>query len=120
MPRPALRERVARRVDAQFTSGVVDEVRQLLASGVPRTAHALSGLVYRQVLELLDGRRGEQETRELIVRENMRYARRQAIWFRKEPGVRWLPGPGEQPAAVAAAAALVETARLTSLTLETR
>jgi tRNA A37 N6-isopentenylltransferase MiaA len=29
--------------------------------------------------------RDEAATRELIVRENRRYARRQLIWFRKEP-----------------------------------
>jgi tRNA dimethylallyltransferase len=95
LPRDLLRERVARRVDEQFDRGVVDEARRLLAAGVPPTAHAFSGLVYRQVMELLAGARGESETRALIVRENMRYARRQLIWFRKEPNVRWLHGAGE-------------------------
>jgi len=99
LPRPELRERVARRVDDQFARGVVDEVRRLVASGVAMTAHALSGLVYRQVVEMLRGVRGEAETRALIVQENMRYARRQAIWFRKEAGVRWLDAAGETEAA---------------------
>jgi tRNA A37 N6-isopentenylltransferase MiaA len=27
----------------------------------------------------------------------MRYARRQLLWFRKEPGVVWLSGAGESP-----------------------
>lgn len=95
LPRPEIRARVSRRVDAQFARGVVDEVRSLLASGVPASAHALTGLVYRQVIEMLQGVRNEAETRELIVRENMRYARRQLIWFRKELRVRWLQGGGE-------------------------
>jgi tRNA dimethylallyltransferase len=95
LPRDVLRARVTRRVDDQFARGVIDEVRRLLAAGVPRTAHAFSGLVYRQVIEFLDGVRGEAETRAIIVRENMRYARRQLIWFRKEPDVRWLQGGGE-------------------------
>ena len=95
LPRDELRARVTRRVDDQFARGVIDEVRRLLAAGVPRTAHAFSGLVYRQVIEFLDGVRGEAETRALIVRENMRYARRQLIWFRKEPDVLWLQGGGE-------------------------
>ena len=95
LPRPELRNRVSRRVDAQFGRGVVAEVQRLLAAGVPATAHALSGLVYRQVVELLQGVRDETATRELIVRENMRYARRQLIWFRKEAGVEWLQGAGE-------------------------
>lgn len=107
MAREAILPRVAKRVAQQFDAGVVDEVRALLASGVPATAHALSGLVYRQVLEMLHGVRDEAVTRELIVRENMRYARRQAIWFRSEPGVQWIPGPGETTAARDAALAFV-------------
>ncbi len=108
LPRPALRPRVAARVDAQFDAGVVDEVRRLLADEVPATAHAFSGLVYRQVVEMLQGRRDEPATRALIVQENMRYARRQLSWFRSEPGVLWLAGRGEGPEALAAASALVK------------
>jgi tRNA dimethylallyltransferase len=95
LPRERLRERVARRVDAQLAAGVIEEVRRLLSHGVPATAHALSGLVYRQIVEMLHGERNEADTRDLIIRENMRYARRQLIWFRKEPSVTWLEGPGE-------------------------
>ena len=95
MSRDDLRPRVARRVDAQFDRGVVREVQGLIAAGIPESAHALSGLVYRQVRELLSGVRDEAATRELIVRENLQYARRQLVWFRAEPGVRWLEGPGE-------------------------
>ncbi len=86
--------RVATRVDAQFRQGILDEVRGLLAAGVPPTAHPFTGLVYRQVLECLGGERDEAATRELIVRENRRYARRQLIWFRKEPNLRWIQAAG--------------------------
>jgi tRNA dimethylallyltransferase len=96
LPRPALAARVAARVASQFARGVVAEVETLLASGIPRSAHVFSGLVYRQVIEMLDGVRDEAATRELIARENMRYARRQLIWFRHEAGVEWLDAPGER------------------------
>jgi tRNA dimethylallyltransferase len=97
MPSAELAPRLARRVDAQFDAGIVDEVQALLARGVPRTARPFGGLVYRQVIEMLDGVRDEAATRELIVRENRRYARRQLIWFRKEPNLMWFDGPGESP-----------------------
>jgi tRNA dimethylallyltransferase len=94
---PALTaERVARRVDDQFARGIVAEVRGLLARGVPPEARPFGGLVYRQVMEMLRGVRGEAETRALIVQENRRYARRQLIWFRKEPNLKWFEGPGER------------------------
>ena len=51
----------------------------------------------RQVLEMLHGVRDEAATRELIVRENRRYSRRQLIWFRKEPNLQWIHGAGERP-----------------------
>ena len=89
-------ERVARRVEAQFAQGLLDEIRGLLARGVPETALPFTGLVYRQALEHLHGVRGEAETRELIVRENRKYSRRQLIWFRKEPNLRWIHAAGER------------------------
>jgi len=92
--------RVARRVDEQFARGIVDEVNGLLARGVPRQARPFGGLVYRQVMEMLDGVRDEAATRALIVQENRRYARRQLIWFRKEPNLIWFDGPGERPETV--------------------
>ena len=47
-------------------------------------------MVYRQALAFLNGFGDLASTRELIVRENQRYARRQLIWFRKEPNLQWI------------------------------
>jgi tRNA dimethylallyltransferase len=94
MPAPWLAERLARRVDAQFEAGLLDEIRGLLASGVPPDARPFGGLVYRQAMEHLRGVRDEAATRQLIAQENRRYARRQLIWFRKEPNLVWFDGPG--------------------------
>jgi tRNA dimethylallyltransferase len=94
MPAPWLAERLARRVDEQFAAGLLDEVRALLAAGVPPAARPFGGLVYRQAMEHLRGVRDEASTRALIAQENRRYARRQLIWFRKEPNLVWFDGPG--------------------------
>src|SRR5204862_7748736 len=110
LPAALTAERVARRVDQQFARGIVDEVRQLLAGGVPPEARPFGGLVYRQVMEMLRGVRDEAATRALIVQENRRYARRQLIWFRKEPNLMWLEGPGER----------ADTRRRVEATLERR
>jgi tRNA dimethylallyltransferase len=59
-------------------------------------------LVYRQALEHLHGVRDEAATRALIAQENRRYARRQLIWFRKEPNLQWFDGPGESAPTIAA------------------
>ena len=108
LPAAVTADRVKRRVDVQFERGLLDEMRGLLAHGVPADARPFGGLVYRQALEHLQGVRGEAATRALIAQENRRYARRQVMWFRKEPHLQWLDGPGESATAISAACQLVE------------
>jgi len=109
LPAAAIAERVSRRVDEQFARGLLDEIRSLLARGIPETARPFGGLVYRQALEHLHGVRDETATRALITQENRRYARRQLIWFRKEPNLVWFDGPGESAATISAVLRLIET-----------
>jgi tRNA dimethylallyltransferase len=95
LPPEALLPRLQRRVDQQFDSGLLAEMRANLHRGVPVTARPFTGLVYRQAIEHLQGVRDEAATRTLIVQENRRYARRQMTWFRQEPQLQWFEGPGE-------------------------
>jgi tRNA dimethylallyltransferase len=108
LPAAQISERVTRRVDEQFARGLLDEMRALLAGGIPETARPFGGLVYRQALEHLHGVRDESATRALIAQENRRYARRQLIWFRKEPNLVWFDGPGEAAATIAAVNCFVD------------
>ena len=107
LPAAMTAERVVRRVDQQFERGLMAEIDALIARGVPESARPFGGLVYRQALELRRGVRDEAATRALIVQENRRYARRQLIWFRKEPTLYWFDGPGESPDVIARVAALL-------------
>ena len=108
LPAAEISTRVTRRVDQQFEQGLLDEIRALLARGVPESARPFGGLVYRQALEHLRGVRDEAATRALIAQENRRYARRQLIWFRKEPNLSWFDGPGESAGTIAAVQRLIE------------
>jgi tRNA dimethylallyltransferase len=108
LPAAQIAERVARRIDDQFARGLLDEMRTLLAGGIPETARPFGGLVYRQALEHLHGVRDDAATRALIAQANRRYARRQLIWFRKEPNLLWCDGPGESPATIAAVTRLID------------
>jgi tRNA dimethylallyltransferase len=114
IPQDLTAARVAARVDAQFEQGLLDEIRGILADGIPETAHPFTGLVYRQAIELLHGIRDEAATRELITRENRKYARRQLIWFRKEPNLQWIHAAGDREETqeeVARVLAAMETCR---------
>jgi tRNA dimethylallyltransferase len=108
VPAVVLNDRIARRVDDQFRRGLVDETRALVDAGVPTGARPFGSLGYRQVLEHIGGARGEAETRELIIRETRKYARRQLIWFRKEPNLDSIAGPGELPSALASACRIID------------
>jgi len=112
LPAADISERVTRRVDEQFERGLLAEIRTLVDRGIPLEARPFGGLVYRQALEHLRGVRDEAATRALIAQENRRYARRQLIWFRKEPNLVWLDGPGESPATCVAACRAIDSFKL--------
>jgi tRNA dimethylallyltransferase len=93
MPRD--QKRLVRALEVFLTTGTPLTAHFAGTRGVPAHARPFGGLVYRQVMEMLRGVRDEPATRALIVQENRRYARRQLIWFRKEPTLIWFDGPGE-------------------------
>jgi tRNA dimethylallyltransferase len=108
MERPMLYRRIDERVVRFFDAGLIDEVRDLLARGVPPDANAFKALGYREALACLDGRLTRAEAVALTQRRTRRYAKRQWTWFRREAGVRWFTvGPGgvwDEPLAYAAGA----------------
>jgi len=84
LPRDALHRRIAQRVDEMLAVGLVDEIRRLLAAGVPPHAPGLDGVGYREVAAMLAGQLPERELREAIVVATRRYAKRQETWFRNQ------------------------------------
>jgi len=92
--------RLDKRVDRFFESGLVREIRELLAAGVPREVNAFKAIGYREVLEAIDEGRNPFEARDEISRNTRRYSRRQRTWFRNEPDVVWLDA-ADGPAALA-------------------
>jgi tRNA dimethylallyltransferase len=93
--RPQLYRRIDDRVRHMFSLGLVDEVRQLLAHGIPRSAKAFEAIGYRHVLADLDSCIDREETIRIIQRDTRRYAKRQMTWFRNQPNVTWFNGPGD-------------------------
>ncbi|MEE6176315.1 tRNA (adenosine(37)-N6)-dimethylallyltransferase MiaA [Mycobacterium sp. 050134] len=88
-----LDERLARRTDAMFDQGLVDEVAALLRGGLRGGVTASRALGYAQVIAALDaGGTTEQmrEARELTYVGTRRYVRRQRSWFRRDHRVHWL------------------------------
>jgi len=73
--------------DPVATARYVDdeEVRSLLANGVPESAPALSSIGYRQVLPLIAGSATQAEVTRQIETDTHRLVRHQQTWFRKNP-----------------------------------
>ena len=88
--RPALDERIERRVAAMFEAGFVAEVERLLADGLREGRTAATAIGYREVTAYLDGELSLDEARERTVVATRRFARRQDSWFRKDPRVTWV------------------------------
>ena len=99
LPRPVVAGRIARRFDAMIDTGLVDEVRSLAARpwGLSRTARQALG--YREILSHLAGECGLEEAVERAVSRTRSLARRQRVWFRRDPRVTWY-GSAQDPGAV--------------------
>lgn len=96
-PRDLLYERLNARAVRIFRSGLIEEVRAILASGVPANAKPFESLGYKQALDVLQGRLTEQEAIASTQQQTRRYAKRQTTWFRKEHAVHWIEGFGDDP-----------------------
>jgi tRNA dimethylallyltransferase len=95
-PREELYRRIDARAEAHFRAGLVEEVRGLLARGVPVSSSALGAHGYRRVVEYLRGERTLESAVEQTKLDVRHYAKRQLTWFRREPGVEWVEGFGEE------------------------
>jgi len=83
-PREVLQRRIAARVDAMLAAGLVEEVRGVLARGIPPDAPGLDAVGYRETVAMLAGRLAPGDLRAAIVRATRRYAKRQETWFRHQ------------------------------------
>jgi tRNA dimethylallyltransferase len=94
-PRAELYRRINQRTEAHFAAGLVHEVRTLLERGVPANSNALGAHGYRRVVEYLRGERDMESAIEQTKLDVRHYAKRQLTWFRREPGVEWYAGFGD-------------------------
>jgi tRNA dimethylallyltransferase len=96
-PRDELYARINARTEKHFADGLVEEVRGLLADGVPANSSALGAHGYRRVIEYLRGERDLASAIEQTKLDVRHYAKRQLTWFRREPSVEWVNGFGDDP-----------------------
>ncbi len=117
-PREALYQRINQRVHAMLAAGWLDEVRRLIAAGIPASAKPFQFIGYRELRAHLESglRSGDftsarpasaspqtlDQTIAAIQQSTRRYAKRQLTWFRREPAVHWLAQFGDDSPALVA------------------
>lgn len=83
-PRPELYARVDARIEAMFTSGLLDEVRNLLSQGYDSSLPTMSAIGYRECAAVIRGEMSVEEAKVQMRRLTRNFVRRQANWFKQE------------------------------------
>ena len=89
-PRQALYDRIDLRVDIMLQQGLVEEIRNLLDSGIPEKCTAMQAIGYKEFVDALDGRCTIEEAAAQVQQASRRYAKRQLTWFRRNKAMNWL------------------------------
>lgn len=99
LPRAVLAHRIDARLAAMMDAGFLEEVRSLAGrpGGLSRTARQALG--YRELLGHLAGDTPLGDAVAEAARRTRRFSRRQRMWWRRDPRVRWFGAP-ENPLAV--------------------
>jgi tRNA dimethylallyltransferase len=92
LPREELHRRIDARVAAMFAGGLIDEAGALIARFGDRIPVKLP-IGYRAAIAVARGELSLAEAVRTVQGETRRYARRQIVWLRREPGVEWITPP---------------------------
>ncbi len=96
-PRAALYGRINERAAAMFGGGLLEETAAVIRE-YGAEARALGSLGYVQAVAVLRGGQSLPEAIAEAQQGHRNYAKRQLTWFRREPGMHWLSGFGDEPA----------------------
>ena len=88
--RQDMKDLIDRRVDKMAEEGLVEEVQQLLQSGVPRDATALQAIGYKEFLGVMEGTATVEEALAEVKLRSRQYAKRQLTWLRRNPDIHWI------------------------------
>jgi tRNA dimethylallyltransferase len=95
--RAALYNLLDTRTREMFSSGLIDEIEMLLATGCTGNEKPFESLGYRQGLAYIRGEITLERAIYLTQLDTRHYAKRQWTWFRRDPEIEWLSGFGNSP-----------------------
>lgn len=94
--RESRRKRISQRLESRLQSGMIEEVKSLLDSGIPADTLVYYGLEYRYITYYLLGQMTYDEMKDRLETAIHQFAKRQMTWFRgmerKGIKIHWLDG----------------------------
>ena len=90
-----LRDRIERRVRAQFEGGFLEEVRALMERGMGPSLTARQAIGYAEAIEHLERASTLEDAVARTERRTRALARRQLVWFRRDPRIKWFDAGAE-------------------------
>ena len=88
--RAELYHRIDLRVSIMLEQGLLEEIKSLLASGIPASSTAMQAIGYKEFVEALNGNCTIEEAADLVRQSSRRYAKRQLTWLRRNEKIHWL------------------------------
>ena len=88
--RSDLYDRINKRVDIMLEMGLISEIKELLASGIPEKATAMQAIGYKEFIAALKGQCTIEEAADQVRIFSRRYGKRQLTWFRRNKDIHWI------------------------------
>ena len=101
--RGELYRRIDLRVEEMLRQGLLEEIRELLASGIPPKCTAMQAIGYKEFVEALQGNLPLEQAVEEVKKSSRHYAKRQLTWFRRNKALHWLTRGPDSPEILEAA-----------------
>lgn len=80
---------ILQRVIERINAGAVEEVKKILTEYPDKTLPIYTSLGVSQIIDFLDKKISQQELVERWTNAEIDYARRQIVWFKKQPNIVW-------------------------------
>lgn len=100
LPHDKLEKRIAKRLNKRLNLGMTDEIRKIRQSGIDFKKLEALGLEPKCIALYLQGKISESQMKDAIIRESMRYAKRQMTWFKRNKDIYWVKDKKEALALV--------------------
>jgi tRNA dimethylallyltransferase len=94
--RAELYRRINLRVDIMLQQGLLEEIRGLLADGIPEKCTAMQAIGYKEFVSVLKGTCSMEQAVEEVKMGSRRYGKRQLSWFRRNKDIHWLIRQGNE------------------------